>query len=158
MMPLLSAATDPQVAPIWLDDQTGATSGAPWGWLIWGGAFAAVLVLVALGATVRAERLRRDPGGQALRAVARRLGANRRLLKELEDLAPGDGGTPVLAMLVSDQALCAGISDSGKAPSARVARLVAARGVSLPVTVPPTKPERTPGGPARPAPPARPGR
>lgn len=157
-MPLLSAASNPQVAPIWLDDQAGGGAGAPWGWLIWGGVVAAVLVLVALGATARAERLRRDPGGHALRALARRLGADRRLLRELEDLAPADGGTPVLSMLVSDQALCAGILASGKVPSARVARLVAARGVSLPVTVPAAKPDSGPRSSARPALQARPGR
>ncbi|MCC6950450.1 MAG: hypothetical protein IT433_03285 [Phycisphaerales bacterium] len=155
---LLSAASNPQVAPMWLDEQAGAAPGAPWGWLIWGGAVALGLIVVALGATVRAERLRRDPGGRALRAVARRLGADRRLLKELEALAPADGGTPVLSMLVSDEALCIGLRACGKVPSARVTRLVAARGVSLPLGVPPTKAESGPKSPARPTPQARPGR
>ncbi|MCE7974851.1 MAG: hypothetical protein DYG92_11110 [Leptolyngbya sp. PLA1] len=132
MIALLTTSPNPQVVPLWLENEADAAPGGPWGWLIWGGAVAAVLVLFAAWATLRAERLRRDPGSHALRAVARRLGADRVLLRELEALAEADAGTSVLCMLISDHALRRAVQASGRPPTARVVRLMAARGADLP--------------------------
>ncbi|GEM_PF-6216523 len=157
-MIVLSTVANPQVAPIWLEDQAEAASGAPWGWLIWGGAVAAVLVLLAVGATLRAERLRRDPGGHALRAIARRLGADRALLRELEALAPVDSGASVLAMLVSDHALRTAVTAAGRPLTPRVSRLMAARGVDPPAAEQPGHVGGSPKSPGTPMARVRPGR
>lgn len=157
-MLLLSAAANPPVAPMWLEDPADAASGAPWGWLLWGGAVATGLVLLAVGATLRAERLRRDPGGQALRAVARRLGADGALLRELKDLAPEDGVPSVLSMLVSDHALRTAVESAGRPLTPGITRLLAARGVGVQATEPGAQAGAGPRAPGRSGPQNRPGR
>lgn len=158
MIALLSSAANPQVAPMWLEDQGAAASGTPWGWLVWGGAVAAGLVLLAVGATLRAERVRRDPGGHALRVVAGRLGADRALLRELGAFAPEDGGAPVLSMLVSDHALRTAVESARRPLTPGMARLLAARGVGLPAAAPPAQRGSGPKVAGKPASQARVGR